>query len=65
MSKAAIAIDDHKEKLFKNGLTAAGYEYTEGEYGGVMMLYVETDDMIKLGDLVYKLNEQARKNKMN
>lgn len=65
MSRAAIAVDDYKVKLFKEELTAAGYEYTEGEISGIAFLFVETDDLIKIGYLVEEMNNKALRNKMN
>jgi len=65
MKCAGIALDDWKMPVFKQVLTAAGYEYTEhpGLIDKTLTLKVECEDLDKLAVVIKKANKQAAKQK--
>jgi hypothetical protein len=63
MKKAAIAIDAWKLPIFSRILVEKGYHYTEGPglTSGTLFLYVHTDNMQALGQVVLVCNQEAAK----
>ena len=66
MKTAAIVIDAWKLTIFEKILDEEGYEYSEQlGPGECLTLIVETDDVDKLAPIVARMNNEARKSKMN
>lgn len=63
MKKAAIAIDTWKLPIFSRILVAKGYHYEEGPglTPGTLHLYVHTDNMQALAQVVLACNQEAAK----
>ena len=61
--KAGIAVDDWKLPVFRKILTEEGYTYTDG--GALTptttLLTVETDNILKLKNVLEKCQREARK----
>jgi len=69
MSTAAIAIDNWKVSTFEKVLTEAGYKFKKkkgtGIYNKCVFLSVESDDMVKLHEVIKKAQNEAAKAKTN
>jgi hypothetical protein len=63
--RAGIAIDNWKLPVFRERLTDAGYEYTDGGplIGDTTLLRVETDDLPKLATVVAACQAECAKQK--
>lgn len=67
MKKAAIVLDRWKLPLFKKRLSEAGYAYTEvpGPHPDTVILKVQTESIAQLQPVVEKMNDEARRSKLN
>jgi hypothetical protein len=67
MKKAVIGIDDWKLPTFSRILEEEGYTFTinDGVTDDSLLLIVYTDDLTRLSDVVFRMNAEAAKLKMN
>ena len=65
--KAGIVIDSWKKKIFEKNLTDEGYSFESFNGPGLKLvtLTVETDNPMKLGRLVVKMQQEAANSKLN
>ena len=63
MKKAGVVFDDYKLPIFKKGLDALGYKYSEheGPVKGCILLKIETDDLLMFKIIVEDLAKEANK----
>lgn len=61
--KAGIAVDDWKLPVFRERLTQAGYEYTDGGAltADTTLLTVETNNMLALKKVIEKCQAECRR----
>lgn len=66
MLRAAIGIDDWKLPIFERYLSEAGFTYEQGAgvTADTLMLYVETDDLNRLAQVVKTANTAAARRKL-